>query len=101
MNVQVIGVAATVAISAANLGLWALTYFRTGRWRETDDARELVRRVDDAEDRLTKIEAVQTNGATKAEVAGLKSELHGVRELVERTESGVRRIESHLMRFGT
>ena len=98
MTVQSVVLFGGVGISAANLGLWLLTYLRTGRWRETDDAKELVQRLDKCEDRLTTIEADLRNAASKAELAELKAELHGVRDLVERTEGGVRRIESHLLR---
>lgn len=95
MSLTVAG--AALAVAAAGLAVSCATFVRNGRWKDSEGAQALLGRVDDCENRLTKVEATQTGVATKAELASVQSELHGLSRLVERTEAGVARIESHLM----
>lgn len=88
---------AALAIAAAGLAVSCATFVRNGRWKDTEAAQALLSRVDDCENRLTDAEATQRHAATKAELAEVKSELHGLTRQADRLEAGIARIESHLM----
>jgi hypothetical protein len=89
---------AAIGLSSVNCLLLLLTFIRAGRWKDGDDARELIARVTSAESKIAGIEADMRNVATKADVAGLGERVAGVESHLKSIERGVERIESHLMR---
>jgi hypothetical protein len=88
---------ATALASFGSLVLWFLTYSRAGAWREGEDAKALIKRVDECEDRLTKVEGRLDHVATKADVAAIAAEIKAIERNVESVAKGVGRIEGHLM----
>lgn len=76
------------------------SYVRTGRWRETDDAKQLVQRIDALEKRIALIEARDKDLPTKADLAALSGDVRLVKQLVERAEKGIDRIEAYMMQPG-
>ena len=70
---------------------------RTGRWRDDDDAKELVDRVGQVENRLVKVEASLDGLATKADLEGLRSDVRALVRETKATEAGVNRSEQWLI----
>ena len=71
---------------------------RAQRWRDTDEARTLLDRIDGVESRLDKLEPQVAGLATKADIASLKGELDGLCALVNTSViPGLRRIEGYMM----
>lgn len=87
-----------LGLSALNAVLLLLTFVRAGRWKDGEDARQLINRVTASEGDITAIKAELRNVATKADVAALGERLSGVEVHARSIERGVERIEGHLMR---
>lgn len=88
-----------VAVAACAISAW--TAIRAGRWRDSDAARELVDRIDDVEDRVSRIETVLTNVVTKADLAEVKGELHTVaRQLNNQVVPALDRLEGYFLKQG-
>lgn len=108
-----VGVA--LVISAANLVLLFATYRRAGAWKEGEEAKELIRRLDSCvsdvaaikgqgrkgdalEARLAAAEGVigglgvrMENVATKADISRLTTEVSGLERLVKSEVAGIER----------
>lgn len=78
-----------VVVSCAALLLNIATFIRAGKWRESEEAKALVDNISGHESRLTKLETAQLNLATKADIASLESELHGLEKTVNAKIDGV------------
>ncbi len=74
---------------------------RAQRWRDTDEAQGLLKRIDDAESRLDKLEVKTNELATKADIRGLKSEIDGVcKQIDQQVVPGLNRIEDYFLKLG-
>jgi len=84
-----------VAVSAVLIsGLVAL---RSGRWRETDEARQMAEDIEALSDRLAVLETSMKSVATKEDVSRLTAEVKGLEKIAALTQAGVARMESHMM----
>lgn len=92
--------AAAVLLSLVAVSIAIGTYVRAGRWKEGDDAKELVAKVEGIDRRLTTVETQVKNLATKEDVAGLAAELRGLERLIQKTDAGVERIEQFFISKG-
>lgn len=98
MTLVLAGVAClSLLISVLNALVLLLTYQRSGRWRESDDAKALIDRVGKAEGDITGLKVRMENVATKADVARATAEIEAGTQHIRRVEVGVERIESYLM----
>lgn len=70
---------------------------RSGRWRETDEAVALIKRIDTAEGRLDRIETAINSLPSKEDLAVVRGEVHATRDLLNVVRSGVERIEGYMM----
>ncbi|WP_370236552.1 hypothetical protein [Brevundimonas sp.] len=93
-----------LAVSVIACALSAWTAVRAGRWRESDSAKELMRRVGESErliglhaQRLLQIEEDIQALPTKADFARLEGEIHLTCKIADRTERAVARLEGFLM----
>lgn len=88
-----------ISVIACATSVW--NTIRTGQWRDSDAAKALLARVDDTESRLDKLEERTRGLATKADIASLKSELHGVCKQIEgQVVPGLNRIEDFFLKAG-
>jgi len=113
---QLIFLIASLLVSTIALAFSAATFYRAGRWKESEDGKELERRLSAAEKwaespaALALIDLVDEhsrqlaageerfeNLATKADVARLQAEVSGLEKAVDRVDAGVVRIEKILM----
>jgi polyhydroxyalkanoate synthesis regulator phasin len=102
------------ALIACACAIWVAR--RAGDWRQSDEAKKLVGRVDVLETKVTAVESKvkelptqaqiagineRINGlATKAEMAAIQSDVRSLVREVGKIDSGVTRIESFLMEHG-
>lgn len=70
---------------------------RQARWRETDDARAIAGRITALTTRMEKVETRQEGMPTKADLATLSGDIQLVKQLIERAERGIDRIENFMM----
>jgi hypothetical protein len=89
--------AAFAAISAA-CAMWVA--IRTGRWRETDEAKALIKRVGDVEGRVRDCEIRMEDLPTRADLERLRGEVHAVRDGVQNANNGIDRIEAFFLARG-
>lgn len=87
----------SLAVAVAAVIISGLVALRSGRWRETDEAREMAEDIEAMNGRLTALETSMKNVATKEDVARLTAELKGLENTASLTQAGVARIESHMM----
>lgn len=88
-----------ISVVACATSVW--TAVRSGQWRDSDSAKALLQRVDDTESRLDKLEERTRGLATKADISGLKSELHGVcRQIEGQVVPGLNRLEDYFLKAG-
>ncbi len=74
---------------------------RAQRWRDTDEAVQLLNRIDNAESRLDVLEVQVEGVATKADMAAVKAEIHAVAGTVDRQViPGLNRIEGYFIELG-
>ena len=73
---------------------------RTGRWRESDEAKELGTRIETVEQKVIRIEERLSAMPTKADLEGLKSDVRAIGREVGKVDDSVTRIESWLMERG-
>lgn len=78
--------------------------WRSGNWRQTDEAQKLIARVGAVEGRATKIEArldafeEKVEGLpTAADIARVEGQVETVKEMVRAAAAGVERIETFMM----
>ena len=90
--------AVAVGLSAVNGVILLLTYRRAGQWRESEDAKAILARLNTCETDIAGFKMRFEHAATKADVARLTAEVHGVEQLIKNTDAGVVRIEQLLMR---
>ena len=97
--------ALTVSVIACALSAW--TAVRAGRWRESDSAKDLMRRVGDTENtirlhaqRLGQIEEDIAALPTKADFARLEGEIVSTCRIADRTEQAVLRLEDYMIKGG-
>ena len=95
-----VAVATVVTASCAVIGA-----VRAGNWRKTEEAQNLLGRVGKAEadivalgGRVDGLDSRIHDMPTKAELAVLEGEIDTVKQIGERTEKAVARIEGFLMR---
>jgi polyhydroxyalkanoate synthesis regulator phasin len=112
VNLQMITTAC--ALIACACAIWVAR--RAGDWRQSDEAKKLVGRVDVLETKVASVENKVKELPTQAQVAGLNERINGlatkaemaavqsdVRSLVRevgKIDSGVTRIEAFLMEHG-
>jgi hypothetical protein len=89
-----------IICAVISTGCAVFVAFRTGRWRETDDAKVIAARFQKIEGRLDIIETKQLELPSKADLAKLEGSINLVKELVERSERGIDRIESYMLNHG-
>lgn len=80
-----------IAISLCSLALGFAIYSRTQRWRDTDEAKAMLGRIDASESRLDKLETQLSNLATKADISRIESDLSGLEKVVKAEIGGVSR----------
>lgn len=112
-----------IIFSALSLMLAALTFWRNGNWRQTDEGQKLIARIVAVEqapdwhqtdsgkqivgqvaeirERLARGEERFANLATKADLARIESDVENLRSAIKGVDSGVIRIEQLLMNGGT
>lgn len=73
---------------------------RTGKWRESDEAKGLSTRIETVEQKVIRIETRLGEMPTKADMEGLKSEVRAIGREVGKVDDSVTRIESWLMERG-
>ncbi|WP_374569672.1 DUF2730 family protein [Phenylobacterium sp.] len=95
----------TPAIVAAACALFVA--WRNGKWRETDEAKALIKRMGEVEGRVDKVEGrVGTleddisDLPTKADIARLEGELKTVGNDVRAANAGIDRIEGFFLAKG-
>lgn len=91
-----------VSVVACFISGW--TALRAGRWRDTEAAKAMTQRVNDAHarldrhgDRLNVIEADILDLPTKADLAEVKGKVETTCEISARTEKAVERLEHFMM----
>lgn len=82
----------------ASLAVAGLSYVRAGRWKDSEDAATLIKRVGQCEGDIAGLKAGMDHVATKADVASLKAELRGQGNDIRSIERGVERIEGYMMK---
>ena len=94
---------ATAAITAAVVAVWVA--FRSGKWRESDDAKALVARLSKVERDQEMTDLKLVGAPSQADIAGLKAEIRTLEVMISaakdssaRTERAVERMENHMMR---
>ncbi|NBB51487.1 hypothetical protein GVN24_24690 [Rhizobium sp. CRIBSB] len=88
-----------VAVAAVTISAWVAV--RAARWRDLEALSNLVTRIDGAEDRISRLETSHAELATKADLAGLKGELHAVcKQIDQRVVPGLDRIEGYFLKMG-
>ncbi len=107
---------ASLLVSTIALAFSAATFYRAGRWKDSEEGKELERRLSAAEkwerspaavalielvnehsERLAAGEERFENLATKSDVAGVQAEVRGLEKALDRVDAGVVRIEKILM----
>lgn len=88
-----------MACAAMSAACAVFVAMRAGKWRETDEAKALIKRVGEVETRVKACEIHMEDLPTRADIAKLQGELHAVREIGTRTERAVERIEGFMMRL--
>ncbi len=79
-----------ILISLAALVVTLMTYQRAGKWKQSEEGRALVDKVNEHEGRLTVVETKQLNLATKADIAKLDAEFGGLQDVVKSEVAGIR-----------
>ena len=101
MSIQEFITIAALGLSGINTIILVVTFRRAERWKESDDAKELIRRVGAVENDVQGVKARMENIATKADVARLTAEISGLEKHMTQqfqgVDSGVQRIESYLI----
>ena len=91
-------IAALCAVISTLVALYA--FFRDAKWRDSEEAKRLIDRVDKAENRLTGLEQATKNLATKEDVARVEADVRGLERTITNVDAGVTRIETFLMTGG-
>lgn len=91
---------AALGLSGINTVILIVTFKRAERWKESDEAKELIRRVGAVETDVQGVKTRMENIATKADVARLTAEVVGIEKHIKSVEGGVERIEGFLMNSG-
>lgn len=73
---------------------------RTGRWRESDEAKSMINRITAVEQKVATVETRLMNMPTLADLEGLKSEVRSIAREVGKVDDSVTRIETWLMERG-
>lgn len=99
---------APLIISTLALLLSAATFWRAGKWKESDGAKEIVTSISNHKTKTAEeIASLRTkvaeheikleNIATKSDIARLESEMRGLDKTINNMDSAVVRIEAFLM----
>lgn len=92
-------VSATCALASA--GCAVAVARRSQRWRDTDEAQQLLKRIDSTESRLDILETQTRDLPTKADLASVKAELHAVCKQIDHdVVPGLKRIEAFFIEAG-
>lgn len=89
--------AVAIVISILAFLIAAANFWRAGRWRDSDDGRELDEQMTGFDKRLSAIETKVLNLATKGDVDRLTAEIRGLERETSRVGGGVQRIENYLL----
>ena len=73
---------------------------RAGKWRETDEAKNLIGRLGTVESKITTLEVRLDAMPTKADLSALQSDVRAISREVGKVEDGVNRIEDWLVQRG-
>lgn len=87
--------AALVSAACAVFVAW-----RGGRWRETEEAQALLKRMSDAESRISACEIRIEDLPTRADIARLEAEIKGVGQQVGAANAGIDRLEGYFLQRG-
>ena len=91
----------SLAVVGASLLFSVLSYIRAGRWKDGEDAADLIRRVAEIEREVSALDAQMKNVATKADIAGISAEVRSLGENIIKAERGIDRIEGWLIKERT
>jgi hypothetical protein len=92
--------AAPWVLSGGAFVMSVLTYIRTGRWKESEGAKEIDGRLTRVEGRVAEHEVKLDNLPTKADVARIEADVRGLEKTISNVDAGVTRIEAFLMEGG-
>lgn len=74
---------------------------RAQRWRDTDEAKGLIERVDECESRLDQLETATRNLVTKEDLARVEGEVKGLcKQIDDQVVPGLNRIEGFFIAAG-
>lgn len=74
---------------------------RAQRWRDTDEAKGLIDRVDECESRLDKLDTATSNLVTKQDLARVEGEVKGLcKQIDDQVVPGLNRIEGFFIAAG-
>lgn len=102
---------AMMLIAIASLACTIFVTIRAKHWRDTDEGKallskivashnELDGRVDVVEDRMTRVETKLADMPTKADLAGVQSDVRSIIRELGSVDAGVKRIEQFMMESG-
>ena len=116
MTVQILFQIGSFLLACVAFFISAATFLRAGKWRDSDEGKALIARIDraekwgDSEAAKRLIDTVDEHGkrlaageerfaslATKADVAEVKADVRGLEKSVDKVDAGVSRIERILM----
>lgn len=86
-----------LVLSGGAFVMSVLTYIRTGRWKDSEDAKSLDGRLKAVESRVTEHEIKLDNLPTKADVARIEADVRSLEKTIGNVDAGVTRIEAFLM----
>jgi hypothetical protein len=76
------------AVCSVACAIWVAN--RDGKWRDTEEAKAIIARIDGAEDRLSRLETKMADLATKGDVNTLRAEFHGLENVIKSEVSATR-----------
>jgi hypothetical protein len=87
----------SLGVAACSLIMVILNYTRSGRWKDTEDAKEIAKSFqmirqeqDDQGDRITAVEERTREVATKSDIQSLRREVEGLEKLMAAKVEAVR-----------
>ena len=84
-------------ISTGALVMSIATFARAGKWRDSEEAKDLDKRIGAVEAKVGRHEVKLENIATKADIARVEADIRGLGKEISNVDAGVTRIETFLM----